>query len=119
MQYRNAEDRLNPIPGPDADETTLGGYTAIHGRAPGFDGSDGSPYTVALETEWTEAGSFAGYLIFVRWAGGGSAIMGHMDSDDLASGPTDDGVRDTLGALPLARVKDLLEELIARRNEEE
>src|SRR5687768_1882703 len=107
MQYRSAEDRLNPVAPPDTDETTLGGYTTLHGRAAGFEGADGSPYTVAIEVDPDDAGNYAGYLVFVRWANGGSAIMGHVETGDLVTAATEQEARSALAALPLREVKNL------------
>ncbi|MEX0912872.1 MAG: hypothetical protein WD737_12975 [Gemmatimonadota bacterium] len=114
------EDRLNPIAPEDADESTLGGYTAVHGRAPSFEASDGSPYTVALEIDESEEepGSYAAYLIFLRWANEGSAIMGHVETGDLATGATAEEARAELEKLTLTRVKEILDEAIARKRDE-
>lgn len=118
------EDRLNPIAPEDADETTLGGYAAIHGRAAAFEGSDGSAYTVAIEIEPADADTdgdddtFVGYLVFVRWAAEGSAIMGHLETGDLASGETESATRAAIEALPLPRVKELLEAGIERKRQD-
>lgn len=121
MQYRNAEDRLNPIAPEGADESTLGGYLAVHGRAAAFEGRDGQPYTVAVEAERSPegGGAWAAYLVFIRWAESGTAIMGHMESDDLVDGDSEEEVRRALEALPLTRVKALLDEEIRRRAEEQ
>lgn len=120
MKYASSEDRLNPVAPPDADETTLGGYTAIHGRAAAFEASDGEPYTVGIETERPEQpGAPAhGYLVFIRWARTGTAIMGHLATDDLVSAPSESEARALLEALPLHSVRALLEATIARAREE-
>lgn len=117
MRFQSAEDRLNPVPPEDADETTLGGYQAIHGRAAAFEAAGGDPYTVGVETEETgdPDAPWVGYLVFVRWARTGSAIMGHLETDDLSSGPDEDAARDAVLALPLARVREILDEEIRRR----
>lgn len=116
MKYASAEDRLNPVPPEDADETTLGGYMAIHGRAAAFEARDGEPYTVGIETD--ESGDaelpVAGYLVFIRWARTGTAIMGHVATDDLVRAADEAGARARLEALPLARVRAVLDETIER-----
>jgi hypothetical protein len=121
MNYSSAEDRLNPITPPDVSDVTLGGYTAVHGRAAAFEGCDGEPYTVAVETE--ESGDveapWVAYLVFVRWAQTGTAIMGHMETGDLASADTEEAARGALLALPLDRVRRVLDETILRRQREE
>ncbi|CAN5756175.1 hypothetical protein BH23GEM6_BH23GEM6_27780 [soil metagenome] len=116
MRYSSSEDRLNPIAPEGADESTLGGYASVHGRAPAFEGRDGEPYTAALETEQMEGQPrWAAYLIFLRWARSGTAIMGHLETDDLAFGDTADAARGALEAFSLTRVKALLDEEILRR----
>ena len=117
MKYASAEDRLNPEPPEDADESTLGGYTAVHGRAAAFEGSDGEPYTAGVETDASgdEALPVAGYLVFIRWAQTGSAIMGHLETGDLVLARTDDEARAALQAMTLHEVRALLDEAIARR----
>lgn len=120
MKYASAEDRLNPVPPEDADETTLGGYTAVHGRAAAFEGSDGEPYTAAVETDASDDPDrpVAGYLVFVRWAQTGTAIMGHLETGDLVAARTEDEARAALEALPLREVRALLDEAIARKRAE-
>lgn len=121
MKYASAEDRLNPVPPPDADEATLGGYMAVHGRAAAFEAGDGEPYTVGIETDATgdDALPYAGYLVFIRWAQTGSAIMGHLSTDDLVVAPTEEEARAMLEALPLREVRALLDESIARSRADE
>ncbi|HEX2207179.1 MAG TPA: hypothetical protein VHG93_05815 [Longimicrobium sp.] len=116
MKYASAEDRLNPVAPPDADESTLGGYMAVHGRAAAFESADGEPYTVGVETDATgdDALPYAGYLVFIRWAQTGSAIMGHLATGDLVTAPTEGEARALLEALPLREVRTLLDEAIAR-----
>jgi hypothetical protein len=116
MKFQGAEDRLNPIAPADADEATLGGYQAVHGRAVAFEGADGRPYTAAIEVEQGGAGdgSWVGYLVFLRWADTGTAVMGHMETEDLVEGGTEQEVRDRLAELPLAAVRRHLDEAIRR-----
>lgn len=120
MRYTNAEDRLNPIAPEGVDDTTLGGYPRVHGRAAAFEGSDGEPYTVAVEAEGpaSEGAPWVGYLVFVRWAQTGSAIMGHLETEDLVEGSSETEVRAGLEALPLTRVRSILDETIARKGRE-
>ena len=121
MKYQSAEDRLNPVPPEGVDDTTLGGYPAVHGRAPGFEGSDGQPYTAGIETERsdTRPGEWNGYLVFVRWAQSGTTIMGHLETGDLCAGATEAEARAALEALPLVSVKEILDQEIARRAAEQ
>jgi hypothetical protein len=118
VRFRSMEDRLNPVAPQGLDDSTLGGYPAVHGRAPSFEGSDGSPYSVAVETDPQEDGAWAAYLVFLRWAETGSAIMGHLETGDLARAATAEEAKAILDQLPLPRVKEILEETIAARREE-
>jgi hypothetical protein len=117
VRYPNAEDRLNPLTPEGADDATLGGYPAVHGRAPAFEGADGEPYTAAIEVDRPEedAGRWTAYLIFLRWAQTGSTIMGHLETGDLAEGGTEEEARAALEALPLTSVREILDQEIARR----
>lgn len=121
MKYASAEDRLNPVPPEDADETTLGGYTAVHGRAAAFEGANGEPYTVGIETDASDDpdAPVAGYLVFIRWAATGSAIMGHLTTGDLVHEADEAGARARLEALPLAEVRRILDETIRRAAEDD
>lgn len=117
MKYASAEDRLNPVTPQGVTDDTLGGYATVHGRAASFEGCDGEPYTAAVDTDASEDAEapWAAYLVFVRWAQTGSAIMGHLETGDLATGRTEAEARSVLEALPLARVKEILDETIRRR----
>jgi hypothetical protein len=120
MQYANAEDRLNPVTPQGVTDDTLGGYQAVHGRAAAFEASDGEPYTAAVETDESgdPAAPWSAYLVFVRWAQTGTAIMGHLETTDLATAATEDEARAALESLPLGRVREILEETIRARAEE-
>jgi hypothetical protein len=117
MQYANAEDRLNPVTPEGVTDDTLGGYQAVHGRAAAFEASDGEPYTAAVETDESgdPAAPWSAYLVFVRWAQTGTAIMGHLETGDLATAATEDEARAALESLPLGRVREILEETIRAR----
>jgi len=121
MKYASAEDRLNPVTPEGVTDETLGGYQAVHGRAAAFTGCDGEPYTAAVETD--EAGGPGGlssaYFVFVRWAQTGTAVMGHVETPDLVTAATPDNARAALEALPLARVREILDETIRRKADED
>jgi hypothetical protein len=117
MFFRGSEDRLNPVTPEGVDDTTLGGYPAVHGRSPAFEGADGEPYTVAVETDAPDdpEAPWAAYLVFVRWSRNGTAVMGHLETGDLVTAPTEDGAREALEAWTLERVKQVLDETIRAR----
>jgi hypothetical protein len=103
------------------DPDTLGGYAAVHDRPAAFEGSDGYSYSVEILADDDGAGGrarddrWAGYLFFVKWARiGASAPEGHLESDVLARGATEDAARDRVGAMSLSDVKRVLDALIAR-----
>jgi hypothetical protein len=120
MPYGSSEDRLNPEPREGVDDTTLGGYPAVHGRAPAFEGVDGDAYTPAIETEWHEEQQrYAAYLVFLRWAGSGNAVMGHVETADLVHDAEEGDARKALEDMPLHQVKRILDETIERKRAEE
>lgn len=110
--------------GGQADDTipdmTLGGYIAQHDRPPAFTGSDGQPYTVAIDTEETgdPERPFVGFLVFLRWAATGAGIMDHVESGDLSTGKTPDDATRALLDLSIFEVKAELDAAIARRRTE-
>jgi hypothetical protein len=98
------------------DDTTLGGYFRVHNRPPAFEGADGHPYTVSVETEKTANlnAPVAGFLVFPRWAQNGVGIVGHVESSVLFETTTTDAATERIGALTLHDVQALLEEAINR-----
>lgn len=117
MKYASSEDRLNPVTPEGVTDDTLGGYQAVHGRAAAFEGCDGEPYTAGVETDESgdPAAPFSAYLVFVRWAQTGSAVMGHLETGDVLTAASEDEARAAAEALPLARVREILDETIRRR----
>lgn len=102
---------------PALHDLTLGGYIERHDRVPAFEGSDGQPYTVDLDTEAPAAAGqpYTGFLIFIRWAATGAGIMDHVESTDLTRGATEEEARDALLALSLYEIKSELDAAIERR----
>jgi hypothetical protein len=100
-----------------APDLTLGGYIAEHDRPPAFEGADGQPYTVGIEIEETgdPARPFVAFLVFIRWAATGAGIMEHVESDDVASGATQNDAEHAALDLSLYEVKATLDQAIARR----
>jgi hypothetical protein len=96
------------------DESTIGGYAAVHSRPPAFEGADGTSYsadilvdvTDDLETPW------AAYLFFVRWSAGAPALEGHVESGYLARGSTEVAAREAAGRLSLREAKRVLDALV-------
>jgi len=102
------------------DPNSLGGYASVHDRPAAFEGSDGFSYSVEIladeeRAEAIDGGPWGAYLFFIKWARiGASAPDGHLESDVLARGATEQEARDQIGAMPLSEVKRVLDELIAR-----
>lgn len=97
------------------DENTIGGYMAVHARPAAFEGSDGMSYSVAIEADRTgeEERPFGAYFLFVRWRRlGTQGVEGHLESTFLAWGATGVEAKASLGAMPLEKVKQLLDDLI-------
>ena len=92
------------------DESTLGGYIAVHTRPPGFAGVDGGAYTVDVVVDDT-----GGYLLFIHWDGEPPTIRGHLESDYLAHGADESMIRAALDRLTLLEVKTTLDALIRAR----
>jgi hypothetical protein len=104
--------------GPDPD-ATFRGYVETHDRVPAFEGSDGQPYTVDIDTEETGDPDqpWAAFLVFVRWAATGAGIMGHVTSGDVVTGATEDDARLAALDLTLYQLKSELDQAIERRRE--
>jgi hypothetical protein len=85
------------------DANTVGGYTAVHARPPAFEGKDGSSYSVEIMTDTTgdSANPYGGYLLFVRWGIGDPVATGHIETDFLVFGSTEEEARSKMGAMLL------------------
>src|SRR5690348_16465445 len=93
------------------DANTLGGYVAVHDRPAAFEGTDGFSYSAEIVTDRTADGAqpYAAYLLFIRWARiGAQSPEGHLETDYLATGSTEDEARAAVGSLTLATVKATL-----------
>ena len=100
------------------DANTLGGYAAVHDRPAAFEGVDGFSYSAEILADATgeAARPFAAYLFFVQWARvGSSSPMGHLESDYLAHGATEEAALAELGRMRLSEVTRILNALIVAR----
>ena len=99
-----------------AKDMTFAGYVATHDRVPAFEGADGQPYTVDIDTEETgdPARPWAGFLVFVRWASTGAGIMGHVVSEDVVHGTSEHEARERALDLTLYELKSELDRAIER-----
>lgn len=100
------------------DERTLGGYRAVHGRPPAFEGADGASYSVDILTDTTgeRETPWGGYLLFVRWSRGEPEVDGHLETDFLARGTSERAVEEAVGRMALETVKATLDGLLRLRS---
>lgn len=109
--------RFLPADHSQGDETTVGGYEAVHGRAASFDAADGYAYTMAvLADALTDdvRGAFGAYFLFLRWRRvGEEGVEGHLESDYLEFGASHEDAAAALGAWRVARAQEYLRTLLA------
>ena len=101
------------------DANTIGGYAAVHARPAAFEGSDGMSYSVEIvvDDKPKPGRPFGAYLLFLRWRRIGSqGIEGHLETDYLAYGDSEDEARTAIGELTLSAVKRMLDDLIRDRS---
>jgi hypothetical protein len=97
------------------DANTIGGYAAVHARPAAFEGSDGLSYSVEIVVDETGIPDrpFGAYFMFLRWRRiGAQGIEGHLETDYLTYGSSDDAAREAIGAMTLSEVKAVMEQLI-------
>ena len=99
-----------------AEDDSLAGYVALHGRPPAFEGSDGRAYSVGVfsDEEPQADGRFGASLLFLRWSEA-STPDGHLESGYLAWDRDAAAAEAAVGRLSLDVVKRTLDDLIARR----
>ena len=100
-----------------AEDDTLAGYHAVHGRAPAFEGVDGRAYSVGVFSDDDPApdGRYGAALLFIRWSAD-NAPDGHLESDYLARAVDPAAAEAEVGQLRLSDVKAILDQLIASKN---
>src|SRR5574338_321733 len=109
--------RFRPADHSKGDANTIGGYIAVHDRPAAFEGADGYSYSVELLTDATgeAARPFGAYFLFVKWSRvGAQTPEGHLESEFLVWGDSEEAALRLLGATRLSRVKEVLDDLIAR-----
>jgi hypothetical protein len=101
------------------DETTVGGYAAVHSRPAALEGRDGMSYSLDLLSDSTgeAARPYGAYLIFVQWSRmGAQKAEGHLETDFLAWGASAPEAERALGAMLLVDAQRALDTLIAARD---
>jgi hypothetical protein len=96
------------------DDETLRGYQAVHGRPPGFEGSDGRSYSAGVFSEDDPGpdGRYGAALIFVRWSPTNEPD-GHLETGFLSYDADAARAEEAVGRLTLEEVKHHLDGLIA------
>lgn len=99
----------------DTDET-LGGYQAVHGRPPAFEGADGCSYSAGIFSADIPGsdGRYGAAVIFVRWSSSNEP-EGHLETDFLAYDADPSRAEQIVGRMTLLEAKRLLDGLIAAR----
>lgn len=110
--------RYRPPDPSKGDESTIGGYTAVHDRPAAFEGSDGFSYSVEMMVESTgdSPGTWGAFFLFVKWARlGAQSPEGHLETEFLLTAASEEDAAEAIGETPLTEVKLLLDRLIAQR----
>ena len=101
------------------DESTVGGYAAVHARPAALEGRHGLSYSLDVLTDTSEDPSrpFGAYLLFVQWSRmGAQKVDGHLESGFVAWGASPDEADRALRAMPLTDVQQILDTLIRDRD---
>lgn len=109
--------RFLPADHSKGDETTVGGYEAVHARPAALDAPDGFPYSIARMADPLHddpRGAWGAYLMFLRWRRiGEEGVEGHVETEYLEFAASRDDALERLGVWPLARAQDVLSGLLA------
>jgi hypothetical protein len=112
-----AHDAQHRPPAPDAgDESTVGGYAAVHGRPAAFEAVDGFSYSVEMCADATGergAAAWGGYFLFLRWRRlGAQGVEGHLESDFVTRAASEVEALDALGRVSLRIARATLDTLV-------
>ena len=109
--------QFRPADHSKGDANTIGGYMAVHDRPAAFEGSDGFSYSVEIlaQHEPQDPAPWAAFFLFVKWARIGSqSPEGHLESDYVARGKTEEEAIANAGRLSLNETSAVLNALIQR-----
>jgi len=101
------------------DESTVGGYAAVHGRAAALEGKDGLSYSLEVLADETGDSTrpFGAYLLFLQWRRvGEQGIEAHLETEFLAYGDSADAAMAIVRGTTLTECQRLLDALIAARD---
>ena len=103
------------------DESTVGGYAAVHSRPAALEGRDGMSYSLEILSDSTgdPARPYGAYLLFVRWSRMGSQLVeGHLESEFLTYGNSAAEAEYELTALSLTDAQRHLDTQLRARDGE-
>jgi hypothetical protein len=103
------------------DESTVGGYAAVHARPAALEGRDGFSYSLEILSDSTGDATrpFGAYLMFVQWSRlGAQKVEGHLESELLTFGPTAEAAEQLLATMKLAEAQRVLDALLRARDGE-
>lgn len=101
------------------DESTVGGYAAVHARPAALEGRDGMSYSLDMLSDSTgdAARPYGAFLLFVQWSRiGAQKAEGHLETDFVAWGATAADAERAIGAMPITEAQRLLDALIVERD---
>lgn len=101
------------------DESTVGGYAAVHGRPAALEGRDGFSYSLEILSDDTGDAErpFGAYLMFVQWSRlGAQKVEGHLESPFLTFGPDAADAEALLRTMTLSAAQGVLDGLLRERD---
>jgi len=106
--------QFHPADHTRGDANTIGGYMAVHQRPAAFEGPDGRAYSVDLVAQPSdEPGRWGAFLLFVRWTTGAQpALDGHIESEFLSYGISEEDALGKLSTMPLLSVRSVLSKML-------
>jgi hypothetical protein len=103
------------------DDSTVGGYAAVHARPAALEGRDGFSYSLEILSDSTgdAARPFGAYLMFVQWSRlGAQKVEGHLESELLTFAGSAADAEDLLATMKLADAQRVLDGLLRARDGE-
>jgi hypothetical protein len=103
------------------DDSTVGGYAAVHARPAALEGRDGFSYSLEILSDSTgdAARPWGAYLMFVQWSRlGAQKVEGHLESEFLTFAGSLDDAEALLATMKLSDAQRVLDELLRARDGE-
>lgn len=103
------------------DDSTVGGYAAVHARPAALEGRDGFSYSLEILSDSTGDSSkpHGAYLMFVQWSRlGAQKVEGHLESEFLTFAGSAADAEALLGTMKLADAQRVLDGLLRARDGE-